>query len=241
MRWLMTTVFLAACGSSAHHGGHHQGPHHDGPHHAGPHHPGHTDHDHRAGMPHRFEDADQWSQVFDNPERDAWQRPDEVVAKVLSGREDLRVADIGAGTGYFALRFARALPKGSVVASDLEATMLAKVLARSHEAGLGNVSTAQATMTSPGLEGRFDVIFLCNTYHHIGDRTAYFGRLLESLTPHGKLVIVDFKPEAERGPPADHKVSPQQMDTELTAAGYRLVEGWDGLPDQFLRAYQPSP
>lgn len=223
------SLLLTACGSS---GGHHGEGHDDG-------HAGHGGpHAHHGGMPHRFEDAERWTKVFDDPERDAWQRPDLVVQRVVGGRDDLTLADIGAGTGYFALRFAKALPKGAVIASDLERTMLAKVLVRADEAGLKNVTVAQASTTDAGLQQAVDVLFMCNTYHHIGDRTAYFQRLRERLAPNGRLVIVDFKPEAERGPPPDHKVSAAQVDAELGAAGYDLAEGWDDLPDQYIRVYR---
>lgn len=189
-------------------------------------------------MPHRFEDAERWTKVFDDPARDAWQQPDLVVQRVLGGRDDLRLADIGAGTGYFSLRFAKALTNGAVIASDLEEAMLAKVLARANEAGLSNISIARASPTDAGLEAPVDVLFMCNTYHHIGERTAYFQRLRARLAEHGRLVIVDFKPEAERGPPPAHKVSTAQLDLELGAAGYAFVEGWDDLADQYIRVYR---
>ncbi len=81
------------------------------------------------------------------------------------------------------------------------------------------------------------MVFLCNTYHHIEGREAYFRAVLDLLAPGGRLVIVDFRPEAERGPPASHKIAPAQVDAELLAVGLELADAWDGLPDQFLRVY----
>lgn len=221
----MGCVVLTACASTNH--GHHA-------------HHGHHGHD-GHGMTHGFADAEAWTKVFDNPERDAWQRPDEVVRQVLGGRNDLRVADVGAGTGYFTLRFAKALTHGKAIAADLEPTMLAKVMARAQEMGLDNVGTAQASATEAGLDGQVDVVFLCNTYHHIADRSAYFARLVPHLAAGGKVVIVDFVPSSKRGPPPEHKMSAEQVDTEMAAAGYALAESWDELPDQYLRVYQPRP
>src|SRR6185436_14140618 len=66
---------------------------------------------------HSFGDADKWSKVFDDPERDAWQKPHEVI-QALSLKPDARVADVGAGTGYFAVRLAHMLPKGRVYGVD---------------------------------------------------------------------------------------------------------------------------
>src|SRR5437867_2023109 len=72
---------------------------------------------------HGFADAEQWAQVFDDPERDAWQKPHEVI-QALGLRPDAAVADIGAGTGYFAVRLAHRVPKGTVYAVDVEPGMV---------------------------------------------------------------------------------------------------------------------
>lgn len=228
-----SALFLVLGGCCASQHGHNHGAHHGGHHHGGHHHGG--------GMPHRFEDAERWSKVFDNPERDAWQRPDEVVARVVDGREDLRLVDLGAGTGYFTLRFARALPRGQVIAADIEPSLLAKVAERASGAGLEHVMTQLGAPEDPKLEawaGAIDLVFLCNTYHHIGNRTEYFRRVGGLLAPAGRLVVVDFRPESKRGPPPGHKIPPETLDAELVDAGYRLVDSWEGLPDQYLRIYQ---
>ena len=81
-------------------------------------------HGHRAHeMPHRFEDAEAWAKRFDDPSRDAWQKPDAVIAN-LALPPGATVADVGAGTGYFAVRLARAVPQGKVFASDIEPDMV---------------------------------------------------------------------------------------------------------------------
>ena len=72
---------------------------------------------------HEFGDAEKWERIFDDPKRDAWQKPQEVI-KALALKPDAVVADIGAGTGYFAVRFARLLPKGRIYAADIEPDMV---------------------------------------------------------------------------------------------------------------------
>lgn len=194
------------------------------------------EHGHRHGMPHRFEGADRWAAVFDAPERDAWQQPDVVVKRVAT-RDDLTVVDLGAGTGYFSLRFAQALPKGRVVAADLEPTLLAHLSERAAKEGLAQVSTRQVSADGAGLEdlaGAVDVFFLCNTYHHISDRAAYFRRVAPLLRPGGRLVIVDFQIDSPRGPPRAHKLAPEAVIAELTQAGFELATRSDELPDQYL-------
>ncbi len=71
----------------------------------------------------RFDDAAKWAKDFDNPERDAWQKPDEVV-EALHLASGSSVADIGAGTGYFSVRIARRIPDGKVFAVDVEPDMV---------------------------------------------------------------------------------------------------------------------
>src|SRR5687768_1885572 len=84
---------------------------------------------------HSFGDAQRWARVFDDPERDAWQKPHEVI-QALALKPDAVVADIGAGTGYFAVRLAHMLPQGRVYAVDTEAAMVKHVTERAKGAGL---------------------------------------------------------------------------------------------------------
>src|SRR5678815_2211577 len=74
---------------------------------------------HGSGMHHGFANANEWTQVFDDPERDKWQHPDDVL-RALELSPSMTVADVGAGTGYFAVRLARAVPAGEVIATDIE-------------------------------------------------------------------------------------------------------------------------
>ncbi len=81
-------------------------------------HPGHDRGSPSDGAFHRrFEDADKWAKEFDNPERDAWQKPEEVL-DALHLKRTSGVADIGAGTGYFSVRIAKRIPDGKIFAAD---------------------------------------------------------------------------------------------------------------------------
>ena len=199
---------------------------------------------HQSGhMQHRFDDAEHWSAVFDAPERDAWQRPAWVVSTLVT-RPDLRIVDIGAGTGYFAVRFARAVPQGQVVGADIEPTLIAHLQARAQREALGNVLTQLGTPDDPVLgafAGKVDLIFVCDTYHHIGERVAYFTKLRALLAPGGRLAIVDFMVDSPRGPPPQHKLAPEAVLAELAQAGFALVKRHEGLPDQYLLELAPTP
>src|SRR5689334_17582950 len=92
-------------------------------------------HDHSGGMPHRFDNAEQWAKVLDDPERDRWQQPGRVIA-ALALTTELTVADVGAGTGYFAVRLAPLAKE--VIATDIEASMVDHMKQRAQREGLAN-------------------------------------------------------------------------------------------------------
>ena len=191
---------------------------------------------------HSFEDTDRWVAEFENAERDRIQKPDEVVA-ALKLRSSDRIADIGAGTGYFARRFARAAGEGTVYAVDLEPNMLRYVAKRARAEGQKNIVPVLALPDSPMLPpDSVDVIFICNTIHHIENRDAYYQLLRESLSPGGRLAIVDFRKDAEleEGPPPEMRLDRMELERELSQAGFRLVEEHEFLPHQYFVIFSPS-
>jgi SAM-dependent methyltransferase len=197
-------------------------------------------HHHGHAMHHRFQDAEGWAQEFDAPERDAWQQPDRVVA-ALALAPDAVVADLGAGTGYFSVRLARAVPQGRVIGLDVEPEMVRYLADRAQREGLANLLAGEATATDAGLREPVDLVLVVDTYHHIEDRTAYFARLRERLRPGGRVAIVDFRLDSERGPPREHKIAPEAVRAELEAAGYALAASHDFLPDQYFLVFEGSP
>jgi hypothetical protein len=174
------------------HGGHGHGGHGHGGH-------GHGGHGHGGDGPlvHRFEDPERWAKEFDKPERDAWQKPDEVVT-LLQLAAGMKVADIGAGTGYFEARLSRAVgPTGSVLALDVEEGMVSYLNERAKREGLANVKASKVAFDDPKLAaGSVDRILIVDTWHHIDGRGAYAVKLRDALAPGGFVAIVDFTLEA---------------------------------------------
>ena len=171
---------------------------------------------------HRFDRAEEWVAQFDAEDRAAWQKPDEVVA-ALGLAPDATVADLGAGTGYFAVRLARAVPKGRVYAQDLEPDMVRHLAERAVKEGLANITAVQGVADDPRLPGTVDLAIMVDSYHHIADPTAFFGKLREQLRPGGTLVIVDFKkdaPDDAPGPPAAMRVADEIVAAHLRKLGY---------------------
>jgi ubiquinone/menaquinone biosynthesis C-methylase UbiE len=202
--------------------------------------PHHSDDD--ATVEHGFENPEQWSERWDTAERDAWQEPEAVVAFLgLEGGET--VADIGAGTGYFTVRLARAVGEsGRVLAVDIAPEMLEFVEERARKEGLPQVETVLADADDPRLpDGRVDLILTVNTWHHINDRLDYLERLGRDLAPGGRLVIVDYREgELPVGPPVGHKISRDDLVSELERGGFELEDELQSLEHQYVLAFRPS-
>ena len=192
---------------------------------------------------HRFENAQEWAEQFDNPERDAWQKPDAVVAFLDLKPGDI-VADLGAGTGYFAVKIAPKVPQGRVLANDVEPDMVRYLGERAAKDGLGNVVPVQGSATGPELPEAVDVAFMCDVYHHIEDRPAYFGKVRDQLKSGGRLVIVDFKKDAPAdapGPPPAMRIAAKDLIAELEGAGWKHVRtDTETLPHQYVVELVPS-
>lgn len=183
-----------------------------------------------------FSDASGFAKHFDDPERDAWQRPTEVIAQ-LHVKPGQVVVDLGAGTGYFLPALSRAVgPEGRVLALDVEPRMVEHMGRRVREQSLGNVTPRQVQANDPGLaEGSVARVLIVNTWHHLDDRAEYARKLAQALTPDGEILVVDFTLESDLGPPARHRLPPGQVVLELTGAGLRaeVVEP-EQLPKQYL-------
>ena len=188
---------------------------------------------------HSFGDAQKWSQVFDDPKRDAWQKPHEVI-QALALKPDAVVADIGAGTGYFTVRFAHMVPKGRVYGVDTEPDMVKHLAERAQRGGLKNVTAVAGAPDNPRLPEKADVIVLVDVYHHVEDRERYFRTLQDSLRAGGRVAIIDFRLDSPVGPPKSARMPPEQVKAEMKRAGYTLAQEHAFLPNQYFLVFQPA-
>ncbi len=188
---------------------------------------------------HTFRDAEKWAHVFDDPERDAWQKPHAVI-QALALAPDARLADLGAGTGYFAARLANMLPQGRVYAVDIEPDMVRYLEARAQREGLRNVVALKGEPDDPRLPEKVDLILVVDVYHHIEARADYFRRLRAMLRPGGRVAIIDFKLDSPQGPPRAARIAPQAVKAEMTAAGYAAAAEHDFLPYQYFLVFAPA-
>jgi len=181
--------------------------------------------------------------VLERDERDEFQKPDEVM-EALALKPGETVADIGAGTGYFTVRIARAVgPEGRVLAHDISQEMLGFLERRLEAEQLDNVELKKVERDDAMLPERgVNTIIMVDTIHYIKERTAYVKRLREGLKPGGRFVIIDYrvKPFEERpwGPPPEQQIPKEQLNSEIEAAGFKRVADNDFLPEQYFMVYE---
>lgn len=179
--------------------------------------------------------ADEYIRVLEDPQRDAWQKPHEVVM-ALELKPDEAIADIGAGSGYFTRRFA--MHAGKVYAVDIDPKLLEKTMKDAPK----NVESVLAAPDDPKLPpASVDTIFFCDVLHHVANRGAYYQKLAKALKPGGRIVIIDFyKKKLPVGPPESMKISEEAIVAELKSAGFRQTRSFDFLPYQYFLVFQPQ-
>ncbi len=194
-------------------------------------------HGHRHDRHGNPEDLERYLARLEDPERIAWQKPDEVVA-ALALRPGAVACDLGAGPGVFAIRLGRAVgPEGRVHAIDVEPRMIELLERRAREAGVANVHPIRA---AGGGEAELppepcDVILTVNTFHHFRDAPGTLRRLATRLTASGRLAVVDFHAgELPVGPPPDRKISREDFLAAAAAAGLEVADEKTFLPYQYF-------
>lgn len=201
------------------------------------HHTSTNEMEHHPAAHHDFKDVEKWTKAFDDPARDQWQKP-EFVIKNLDLQRTKCVADIGAGTGYFSTRIAKAAPKTTVYAVDIEPTMVEHLKSCATKEGLANHKELLATEEFPQIPTDCDLVLLVDTYHHISNRSAYFKTGLLHLNKRGRVAIVDFTMDSPIGPKKAHRLEKSQVIAEMQQAGYKLQKDIDGLPNQYFLIFQ---
>jgi arsenite methyltransferase len=176
--------------------------------------------------------------AYEGVGRDEWQKPDEVI-RALELKAGDRVADLGAGSGYFTFRLARAVgPAGKVYAVDIDPDMIAYLGERAKEEKAPNVEIIAAKPDDPGLApASVDLIFNCDAYHHIDDRVAYFANVAKTLRPGGRIAIVDFNGSGWAIRASGHYTPEETVKKEMAEAGYRLVGKPLELEKQYLLVF----
>ncbi len=193
-------------------------------------------------MPPRSQDRPLADRIrsFERPERDSWQKPDEVV-QALALKNGEVVADIGAGTGYFPRRFAKAVATdGKVYAVDVAADVLGYLQEQAEKEGLHNIATIVSREDDPMLpKNTIDLAFFCDVTHHLANRVDFYRAMAPGLKQRGRLAIIDYAPGAPRTPhPTEEHVPRSQVISEAEDAGFKFVKDFQFLPNQYFLLFE---
>lgn len=151
------------------------------------------------------------------------------------------VCDMGCGNGYYSLEIAkRVAPGGKVLAVDIQQEMLHLLHLRAEEAKIDNIETILGTVVNPDLPaGVVDLMLMVDVYHEFSHPEEMLAAIRQSLSPKGRIALVEFRAEDPRVPILPlHKMSKRQILREYKANGFKLVEEYDQLPWQHLMFFE---
>lgn len=180
----------------------------------------------------------EWVGVFENDEREVYNKRHAVV-KALQLKPGLDVADIGAGTGFYSLLFAKKVgPTGKVFAVDITKDFLTNINRLAKEQNLKNIHTVLSNQKDTLLAPRsIDLAFICATYHHFEYPKTTLASIHRALRPGGKLVIIDFrkKPGVSSGWVMSHVRSDKHaVIREIEHSGFRFESEFEILKSNYF-------
>ena len=183
--------------------------------------------------------ADEWIATLEAPARVQGLKVGEVLGK-LALKPGQIVADVGAGTGIFAMQFSRSVrPGGKVYAVEVDEKLIEHILSSAAEQGITNIEGVFGEFDDPSLPESVDLAFINDVLHHVEHRDVYLKNLVKYLKPTGRVAIIDFKP-GQGGHTNDPalQVSQEQATTWMAAAGLRPIEVIsDVYPDRWFVIY----
>jgi ubiquinone/menaquinone biosynthesis C-methylase UbiE len=181
--------------------------------------------------------------LLEGPDRDAFQRPDQIMDALQIGEGSV-VADLGAGGGWFTVRLARRVgPNGRVYAEDIQPQMIDAIKRRVQREGLANVHTVLGTAVDPALKpGSVDAALLVDTYHEIEQPVTLLKNVARALKPAGVIGIVNYKKDGGGpGPDMEERVDPEKVIADAQAAGLQLRKRETFLRYQYMLTFGLPP
>lgn len=184
---------------------------------------------------HAFADPAEMSKKWNDPERDQWQHPEEIMA-ALALKPGATVADIGAGTGYMVAPISKAVGKdGTVIAIDASAEMVEYLRKRESELGPAKIVPQKVGFNDPELpSAEVDRVLTLDTWHHIKGQEAYARKVYDGLKRGGRFVVVDYEVDAETGPPMAMRLEPAKVKKQLEMAGFRAETVRESMPRHYM-------
>lgn len=180
---------------------------------------------------------------LEGPDRDAWQRPDQIMDALQLGEGSV-VADLGAGGGWFTVRLSRHVgPNGRVYAEDIQSEMIEAIDRRVQREGAKNVTTIHGTADDPRLPaGALDAVLIVDAYHEIEHPVVLLRNVGTSLKRTGVVAIVNFKKDGGGpGPSMEERVDPEKVIADARAAGLELRKRENFLRYQYMLIFGRPP
>jgi ubiquinone/menaquinone biosynthesis C-methylase UbiE len=174
--------------------------------------------------------------LLEGPDRDAYQRPDQIMDALLIG-DGSTVADLGAGGGWFTVRLAhRVGPNGRVYAEDIQPQMIEAIERRVQREGLRNVTTVLGSPTDPRIpQGSLDAVLIVDAYHEIEQPVTLLRNVARALKSTGTIGIVNYQKDGGGpGPAMKERVDAEQVIRDARAAGLELRKREYFLRYQYL-------
>lgn len=172
---------------------------------------------------------------LERPDRETEEQPEKLLT-ILSLEPDDVVADIGAGTGYFAFRISPQIPRGQLLAVDIQPEMLEIIRQKKREYGAGNVVPILGTAKDPHLpEASVDLVLMVDTYHEFLYPREMMTAIVKSLKPGGLVVLVEYRsedPGVTKNPL--HEMTEVQVRLEMGAVGLQWLATYGILPQQHV-------
>jgi len=168
---------------------------------------------------------------------------EEAPAKAIAALElkpDAVIADIGAGSGYYSFRISPKVPKGKVIAVDIQPEMLEFLKKRSAELAVTNVAPHLGKVDSVNLPpASIDAALMVDAYHEFSHPAEMLASLHAALKPGGRIYLLEFRGEDPKVPIKPlHKMTEAQARKELEAAGFRFVSNKRELPWQHFLVFE---
>jgi len=179
---------------------------------------------------------------LDREERTREEEPEKAIAQ-LNLKPGMMVADVGAGTGFYSIRIAKAIaPNGVVFANDIQPGMLAKLTANAAAQNVKNIVTILGTESDPKLPtGKLDLVLLVDVYHEFSRPQSMLDGIRGSLKADGELVLLEFRKEDPSVPiRPEHKMSVEEVKSEVSPEGYEFEKVVDTMPWQHILIFRKN-
>jgi ubiquinone/menaquinone biosynthesis C-methylase UbiE len=186
-----------------------------------------------------FKDVQKYIEFLERKDRKLWQKPDAVIQELsLKGTE--KIADVGAGSGYFTFRLSKELTKGKVYAIDIEPEMIRHIHHKTVSNNIQNIEAVFSTPDNPHIPEDADLVFICDVLLHVKNKGDWLKSVFSQMKDDSRLVLIEFKEgKLPEGPPEDMKIPLEKMVSITTSAGFiNLKQKDDLLPYQYYLEFK---